>query len=412
VPDRGDREGLQRFTSDEAGLLAAAEALRRGGIVAYPTETQYGLGASAFDGAALERLAELKGRTAGPFLLVTASADEAWTLAAEVPEAAVTIAARCWPGPVTLLLPARSGLPAAVTGPEGTVAVRVPGERVARELPAVAGFPITSTSANPAGREPLTDPGDIGRTFPHGLAGIVRGPVLAPGPPSTIVDSRSLPLRVVREGAVSRNSLARLTGLPVEGGEAIPLVLFVCTGNTCRSPMAEGAFLTQLRQRGLEGRIDAASAGVAAVNWGSAVTEAQEVAWEEGIDISAHRPRQITPQMTQEADIIVVMTEGQRQRVALLNPMAADRTHLLRRIGAELAGRQPLGSRDLEDPIGRPLAAYRKTLKTIRGELEKGFDRIVEQASERRRQVAAQRVTENETGPPDAGAAGMEDNTA
>ncbi len=135
------------------------------------------------------------------------------------------------------------------------------------------------------------------------------------------------------------------------------------------------------------------------MNWGGAVEEAQSVAWERGIDISGHRPRQLTPRMTQEADMIIVMTEGHRQRVAVLNPEAGDRTHLLRRIGNELQGRQPVGFRDLDDPIGRPPAAYRKILRTITGELEKGLELILNRAAERRSRIeASRRAEENEPG--------------
>jgi len=383
--------------------MAAADELRRGGIVVYPTETQYGLGVSAFDQTACERLRDLKGRidegrTDAPFLVIAAGNDAAWDLAREVPTAARTVAERCWPGPVTQLLPARDGLPAAVTGDDGSIAVRVPGDETARRLTGMAGFPVVSTSANLTGRDPLTDPVEVGRVFPDGLAGIVDGGILPPGPPSTLIDPRSLPLKVVREGAVSRNSLARLTGLEVDGGRAVPLVLFVCTGNTCRSPMAEGAFRALLRQNGLGDEFDVASAGVAAVNWGTAVAEARDAAWERGIDISGHRPRQLTARLTHEADIIVVMTEGHRQRVALLNPEAAERTFLLRKIGAELQGRQPIGTRDLDDPIGRPAAAYRRTLKTIQSELERGQAALVEQAADRRLRITEQQRAGSERG--------------
>lgn len=372
------------LSADKAGLKRAVEALRAGEIIAYPTETQYGLGVDALNPHATRALFDLKERKEGTFLVVVADVVSAKELATDFPVPAESVARTCWPGPVTVLLPTRDGLPPEVVGDDGLIGVRVSDNAVARDLPAHLGAPVVSTSANLTGREPLNDPDTIERIFPGLLTVVLDGGVLRPGPASTIVDGRSIPLKVVREGAVSRNSLARRTRLEVDGGQAIPLVLIVCTGNTCRSPMAEGALKTMLRSRGLEEEIDVESAGVAAVNWGQAIEESQIAAWEQGIDVSSHRPRQITPQMTQEADIILVMNERHRSRIAVIDPHARERTHIIRKLSAELKGRSVAGRREIEDPYGGPPASYRKVLKTMRNELEKGFEDILKRARSRR----------------------------
>ncbi|MFC1629495.1 L-threonylcarbamoyladenylate synthase, partial [Gemmatimonadota bacterium] len=330
---------------DETGLSRAVEALRAGEMIAYPTETQYGLGVDALNPGATRALFDLKERKGGAFLVVIADTTAVEELVTDFPAPARLIARTCWPGPVTVLLPARDGLPPEVMGSDGLIGVRVSGNEIARGLSARLGAPVVSTSANLAGRDPLNDPGMIENIFTDRLAVILDGGVLPPGPASTIVDGRSVPLKVVREGAVSRNSLARRTQLEVEGGRAIPLVLIVCTGNTCRSPMAEGALKTMLRNRGLSEEFDVESAGVAAVNWGRATEESQAAAWEKGIDVSSHRPRQITPQMTQEADIILVMNERHRSRIAVIDPQARERTHIIRKLSTELKGRSVIGRR-------------------------------------------------------------------
>jgi len=384
-PDDHDmHHGPLTLPPDETGLLRAAEALRSGGIVAYPTETQYGLGVDALNPASTRSLHELKERGEGAFLVVAADETAARGLGSDFPDPARSVARSCWPGPVTVLVPARDGLPAEIVGEGGLLGVRVSGNPVARELPARLGRPVVSTSANLTGRDPLNDPGAISRIFPDRLDLILDGGVLPPGPGSTIVDGRTVPLKVIREGAVSRNSLARRTRLEVEGGRAIPLVLIVCTGNTCRSPMAEGALKTMLRQHGLENEIDVQSAGLAAVNWGMAAEGTQAAAWERGIDLSIHKPRQISPQMTQEADIILVMTERQRNRIAVIDPHARDRTHIIRKLSTELQGNSVVGRRAINDPWGSPPAAYRKVLKMIWNDLEKGFEGTLQRARDRR----------------------------
>jgi len=381
VPGRA--EGLI-LTPDEAGISRAVEALQAGEIIAYPTETQYGLGVDALNPRATRALFDLKERKEGAFLVVVADVASAGELVTDLPAPAESIARTCWPGPVSILLPARDGLPPEVVGDGGLIGVRVSGNEIARNLPARLGAPIISTSANLAGRDPLNDPRMIERIFPDRLAVILDGGVLPPGPASTIVDGRSVPLKVAREGAVSRNSLARRTRLEVEGGRAIPLVLIVCTGNTCRSPMAEGALKTMLRNRGLAEEFDVESAGVAAVNWGRATEESQAAAWNKGIDVSSHRPRQITPQMTQEADIILVMNERHRNRIAVIDPHARERTHIIRKLSAELKGRSVIGRREIDDPYGGPPTSYRKVLKAMWNELEGGFEDILERARSRR----------------------------
>jgi tRNA threonylcarbamoyl adenosine modification protein (Sua5/YciO/YrdC/YwlC family) len=283
-------KSLRRVTPDEAGLAEAALAMAGGETIAYPTETQYGLGTDALNPFAVEALRELKGKGAGPVLALIAARPSVALLAAEFPPPAEAVARTCWPGPVTVLLPARDGIPGGLVGPEGLVGVRISSHPVAFRLTQLLGRPVVSTSANPAGQEPLHEPDRIAETFDGRLRILVDGGRLPPGPPSTLVDGRTLPLRVLREGAVSRNSLARRTHLAVEGGRPVPLALVVCTGNTCRSPLGEGVLKQLLRERGREEEMEVASAGVSAVTWGHAMEEAREAAWEEGIDLSRMGP--------------------------------------------------------------------------------------------------------------------------
>jgi len=375
----------------EEGLEQAAEAMRLGEAIAYPTDTQYGLGVDALNPKAIQRLWAVKQREpGGTFLVLVESSEAAGALAVEMPDPARVVARTCWPGPVTLLLPARPGLPQDVVSEEGLVAVRVSGHPTARCLPALVGAPVVSTSANISGLEPITDPMDIVEAFAGKLALVLDGGILMSGPPSTIVDGRAVPLRITRAGAVTANSLARRTGLDVEGGEAIPLVMIVCTGNVCRSPMAEGVLKTLLRKSGREGDVDVASAGVAAVSWGSATEGAQSAAWEEGIDISAHHPRQLTPQMTHEADIIITMSEQHRSRIAIIDPEAKQRTYLLKGLATELKGRRMLGYRKIDDPIGRPHSYYRRLLREIHNELNKSLESVITQASARRAHISSE----------------------
>src|SRR5690242_4323509 len=134
---------------DEALIARAAGVLRSGGLVAFPTETVYGLGANALDAAAVDRIYAAKGRPAyNPIIVHVADADRAGEVAREWPDIATALARAFWPGPLTLVLPKRPEVPASVTAGLDTVGVRVPAHPVARALLAAAQLPIAAPSAN------------------------------------------------------------------------------------------------------------------------------------------------------------------------------------------------------------------------------------------------------------------------
>jgi L-threonylcarbamoyladenylate synthase len=193
----------------EARVRAAAAALRRGGIVAYPTETFYGLGALARDAGAVRRLAAVKGRPDGKPLPLLAADRAAVEEVARLDGAAARLAERLWPGPVTLVLPARDGLPAEISAGTGTVGIRVPGSEVARALAREAGSAIVSTSANLSGAPPPTRAEDLAPELAARLDHVLDTGPSPGGAPSTVVAVDGDVLRIVREGAVPREALER-----------------------------------------------------------------------------------------------------------------------------------------------------------------------------------------------------------
>lgn len=195
-------EDAAAFWEESRGLLAA------GGILALPTETFYALAADPYQPAALRRLYVLKGRAEEkPVLLLVADTEMARQVALEVPETAQRLMARFWPGPLTLILPARGELPDLVTGGTGTVGVRQPRQALVCRLLAALGLPLTGTSANRAGREPLTLAGDVAREFGGEIDLILDAGPCPGGQPSTIVDVTVSPPRLVRPGAISNADL-------------------------------------------------------------------------------------------------------------------------------------------------------------------------------------------------------------
>jgi len=195
-----------------AALPAVVTHLARRGIIAYPTETVYGLG-SITSAAAVERLAALKGREPGkPFLLLVASRRMLQGVGLRLTDAAERFAAAFWPGPLTLALPGGENvLPDALRGPEGGIAVRWTSHAGAAALIQTLGSPITSTSANRPRQPALMNAPAIERGFAEAvgertLLVLDAGP-LPPSPPSTLVDCTGSTAKLVREGAIPASRL-------------------------------------------------------------------------------------------------------------------------------------------------------------------------------------------------------------
>ena len=185
-----------------AALGRAADVLRAGGLVAFPTETFYGLGAAALDGAAVAEVFVVKGRPASKPVLVLVDSVEMVERLAEVSDRARRLMARHWPGALTLVVTARGELPPQLTGGTGTVGVRLSPHPVARGLVRAFGGPVTAPSANTSGAPPPTTAGDVLRAFRGSVALVLDGGSTPGGQPSTVIDLSVDPPHVIRQGAV------------------------------------------------------------------------------------------------------------------------------------------------------------------------------------------------------------------
>jgi L-threonylcarbamoyladenylate synthase len=183
--------------------------LDAGGILVYPTETYYALGAAADSAAGIKKIYLLKERDREkPLSAVVADLSMAKTWADEPPVLFDRLAREFWPGPLTLIVKARPGLPAAMLGPGGSIAMRVPGSAWLRDLLAHFGRPVTATSANISGETEISSGAEAVRRFTGKADLIVDGGETPGGLPSTIVDLVAVPPRVVRAGAVPAAALS------------------------------------------------------------------------------------------------------------------------------------------------------------------------------------------------------------
>lgn len=198
---------------DPAALARAAECLRRGGLVAFPTETVYGLGANALDRAAVRRLFAAKQRPPhDPLIVHVTSIDSIAALASRVPDSLEPLARRFWPGPLTVIVPRSHRVPDEVTAGLSTVAVRVPLHPVARALIEAAGVPVAAPSANLFSRPSPTQASHVIEDLDGRIDIVVDGGATTIGVESTVLDLTSDPPTILRPGAVTVEMLREVLG--------------------------------------------------------------------------------------------------------------------------------------------------------------------------------------------------------
>lgn len=215
--DRPDGQAVRRSVAPEApspsAVARAALILRQGGLVAFPTDTLYALGADASNRLAVKRVFAVKGRNLrSPIPLLVADLTMAIQFVGELPEAGIRLAERYWPGPLTMVVPAPRSICTLLTAGTGRIGLRVPDAAVALAVIRQFGGPVTGTSANRSGaRDPL-DAYEVLRQLEDRVDFILDGGPVAAGRPSTVVDVTTSPPVIVRPGPVEQREIFDLLG--------------------------------------------------------------------------------------------------------------------------------------------------------------------------------------------------------
>jgi protein-tyrosine phosphatase len=351
----------------------AVQALAEGKLVALPTETVYGLAASALNESAVTRVLQTKQRATGNALaLAIRSADDVLDYVPDLSPLGRRLARRCWPGPVTLVAPdchpesLIRRLPKSVQQavcPSGTVGLRVPAHQMVLDILRMLVGPIVLTSANPSGGPDPVTAEEVVASLGDSVQLVLNDGQSRLGQPSTVVKVTDKGLQILRAGVVSEQTLKRLSSL---------MIVIVCTGNTCRSPMAEAMCRKMIADRlGCEpAELDdhgvmVMSAGLSAMMGARPSPEGVTVLEKMGLSLSDHESQPLTAQLVRHADMIWTMTRSHRLAIASQWPEALGRTFVLSE-----------DQTDIADPIGGPLEFYERCAQQIKAELEKRVKKL------------------------------------
>lgn len=321
----------------------ARKALMKGYIISFPTETVYALAAGANIPGADELLFELKGRPkVKPFSLMVSSKGMINGLVKNISETARRLINRCLPGPLTLILETENS----------TVGIRMPADKIALDIIDSFGAPLISTSANLAGAPPAVSGKEVIREFDGKIGLIVDAGDTKYKTASTVVRVSGERWQILRKGALSELALRRSSN---------KIILFLCAGNTCRSPLAEGICRKHLCERlGVtpleleDNGYTLISAGVSTAGAMPASENAILASRELGFDLESHLSQKVTKEMVETVDKIYIMEGRQAEALRELSDQGVGKIEIL----------DPNGM-DIIDPAGGALEDYRMCASKI-----------------------------------------------
>ena len=364
---------LDNQANPDNAIKTGIELLAKGQVVAFPTETVYGVAARADIDRGWDSLTAVKQRPLNkPFTSHVGQIKEIYQLVPLLSERHKLFIKKTLPGPLTIVFELNDKQIVAIKEKiseklfnrlyfNNSIGIRLPGDKVARTLLSQAGGPIVASSANSAGMAPAYTAEQTADYLNEKISLILDNGPSRIQKPSTVVKISNNDIEIIREGIIDKRMINKALEIKI---------LFVCTGNTCRSPMAEGfgrsmiakkidCSIDQLHKKGYH----IGSAGVMAIDGYPASSEAVLACKSFSVDINNHRSRLLSEDMIKDADYILAMSPGHYRSIVSLVPNAAEKTELL----------APEG---VDDPFGRAQNVYDSCARQINNAVEKFVNKL------------------------------------
>ena len=333
-------------------IAHCAKIVRKGGLVIFPTETVYGIAADYNNPQAIERLRHIKHRDASkPFSVLISQKGLVSNYTSVIDPAVYKLVDEYWPGPLTVIVPTKDG--------HGSIGIRMPLNIVSLHLVQECQCTVAAPSANIAGRPPPVTCEDALRDLDGQVDVAIDGGPAKIGSSSSVVDLTGDKPKLLREGVITQKDVDEVVRKKH--------ILFICTGNSCRSVMAE-----YLLKCLLKGRNDVAvvSAGTGVFLRSSASSETLAVLKRRDIDASDHQSQPLNTILLKKSDLILVMTKMHRQQVLERVPDVEKRVYLLREFSDDPVSNTDTNM-DIPDPIGKTPQAYEDCMVTIQEAVHK-----------------------------------------
>ncbi|MEW6170701.1 MAG: L-threonylcarbamoyladenylate synthase [Candidatus Omnitrophota bacterium] len=323
-------------------LKEPADILANGGLVIIPTETVYGIAANKLNLKTLDKLYEIKKRPENKhFSLHIADKFEVESFAIDIPVSAYKLMDKFWPGPLTLVLKSKE---------KNTIGIRLPDDKIAQALIQMSSVPIVCPSANISGKPAPKNFIDAIEDFKDSVDFAIDAGPTKLQLESSVVDLTINPPNILREGVIKKEDILKTV--------QTKNILFVCTGNSCRSVMAE-AYLKKLLKDKTDVKIN--SAGISALEGMSATYNTIEVLKKIDLDVTGHRAKFLTDVMLKSSDLILVMEKHHQDLILERVPLIKNHVYLLKEF-AKIDD----GFYDIKDPIGQSPDVYEEVFNSIK----------------------------------------------
>ncbi len=355
----------------------AAEFVKSGGLIIYPTDTLYGFGANIYNPVAMERLYTVKGKDANvPVSIMVNSLEMIEELAGKLKSDERDKLQRLFPGKITVLIPIRKKTDIARFKNLNKLGFRIPDHSFCNDLNKKSGYPISTTSVNISGEPNLTDVTEILDRFGGKVDCIIDGGPVSSSMGSSIIDLSVSPPKLIRPGEVSLDEIEKRLETQISTdlrGKFV--VTFVCSGNICRSPMAERVLKKTLEKTKFKTQVIVQSASTLNLPASPAHLNAVKAAREADIDLEDHLSQRVSSKIMRESHIIFCMALNHYQYLRGKYPGLKNKIVLLKQWQVN----RDLINPSIADPIGHDYPFFKQTFREIQSEITRVLPYLIQQ---------------------------------